>query len=469
MTRIRRWPHEAGIYFPLLFFIVFEVWCFAGNHTILIALLLCGMAGTFCWIWFQHTKVISGFGFPLFAMLIFGPTFFYIFGKAADFYFYGMLFLVFPLIIAEYVQKTRTKYIPGTGSIAIMILGFIVSLIYQTIVHRGNYDYSLQADMMFMLALAVLFMIFTSLVLEFISIRQILLALTLSVLPLLIFSLYHCYVHGELAKVFVLRFGGTDALFNPDLVAHMLDFCFPFALFLALGEKKIPMKIFLLLLSLTYCICLFLTAARGALPGLAAIFLFFMIKSRSLVVWILVGALAICIFGAVGGRVANRILKPTRIDLASDIGRIELLKTAHALLKENHYSFGIGFNNFESEKYRFGFSRGFDAKRNLSSHNAYLELWLGWGILGLLGWLSLLIGSFIRLARTKLPVEMCHFKCALMFALFAFMVHNLFDSNIGYFTVMIWVVGTLSCMSFLSRLDIRNTAGVGTPLTKPDF
>jgi O-antigen ligase len=373
------------------------------------------------------------------------------------------------MIIAHYVQKARPKYIPGTGSIVIMVSSFIISLIYQTIAHRGNYEYSLEEDIILLLGLAVFFITYALLVLEIISIRQIIMALTISILPFLVYSLYSYYLHGELSKFFILRFGGTSPDTNPNYVATVLDFCFPFALFLALGEKKAHIKIFFSLLSMIYCICLLLTAARGSIPGLLAILLFFIFKSRSIAIWILIGALTIGIFGTVGSRVANRILKPTTMDNLSNIGRVELATTANSILKNNYYMFGIGFTNFKSEKFRYGFSHSFDNNKGLSTHNSFLELWVGWGLLGLIGWLSLLIGSLIRVARTKLSVEMHHLRYALMFALLGFMAHGIVDVNIAHFNCIMLIISTLSCISFLSRLDVRNSVGVGTLPTKPDF
>ncbi len=458
-----------GIYPALLFFIVFEMWCFVGNHIRFMVLLLSIMAGILCWILFQQKKVMSGLAFPVFAIFLLGQCFSFILFRPIDYYFFSVLFLFIPLVMAQYVQKARPKYMPGTGGIVLMVSGFIISFIYQTIVHRGNYEYSLVNDICLLLALFAFFITYALLALKLISLRQILMALSVSALPLLVYVLFASNAQGELSKLFTMRFGANSHRLSPNYIAQVLDFCFPFALFLAIGEKKIYGKIFFAFLSIIYCFCMFLTSSRGSIPGLIAIPLFFIFKSRSITIWVLVLVLTIGVFGTLGGRIADRILKPDRADNFSNMGRIEMLKVAHAILKENHYTFGIGMNNFRMEKYHYGFPLSFDKAGIMSSHNTFLEIWLGWGLLGLIGWISLLTGSLSHVLRTRLPVEMRYMKYALTFALLAFIVHSLFDASIALFTFLTLVFPTLSCMFFLTRMDVRNSAGTGIIHTNPDF
>ncbi len=468
MPRIGRLPRDTGVYLTLLIFIGLEMGYMVGDQKQALAALVSAMSGILCWIVLKQKKIMSGTGFPVFAVLLSGQFFFFICALQVEFYFYIVLLALVPILIERYLKKARQKYMPGTGSIVIMVSGFIISIIYQTVVHRGTYEYLLASDFSFLLALSVYFITYQLLVLNIISIRQILIALTLSVLPLVLYAVYASGKQGELSLLLTERFGANSGHYSANYLAQMFDFCFPFALFLALGEKKTYLKIFFIILSTVYYLCMLLTSSRGSVPGILAVPLFFLFRSRSIIVWVAVATLTIGILGTFGGRVEERILKPTRSDSFSNMGRVELAKAAHSILNENHYIFGIGIDNFRREKLHYGFPVFFDAKGNMSSHNTFLEFWLGWGLLGILGWIGLLIGSFIRVMTTKLQVGNNYLKYALIFALCSFIVHSLFDSAISYFTFMVLIVSTLSCMSFLPRLDIRNSGGDRILSTRPD-
>ena len=200
------------------------------------------------------------------------------------------------------------------------------------------------------------------------------------------------------------------------------------------------------------------TWARGSLAGLLAIPAYFMITSRSIRIWIVIGLVSIAIICFLGTHVTARFLKPSRLDAMSDWGRVELIKATTSLLKDNNYLFGIGMNNFPEEKYKYGVPWGFDQGRGYSSHNIYLELWLGWGILGFIGWFWLIWGAIVRTIRIRLPAELRHLKYGCLFAICAFAIHGMVDSNIGCFSFLTFPVLVLACMSFLARLDVRNSS-----------
>jgi O-antigen ligase len=469
MTRIGRLSRDTGIYFTLLVFIGLQMGYLVGDQTPVLAVLVMGMAGILCWMLLHHYRIMSGYGFPVFVILLSSQFLYFVLAPEIEYYIFGILLAFFPLLIRRYLQTARPQYIPGTGAIATMAVGFIVSVFYQTWKQNGVYAYTFANDTFLLLALSVFFTVYVLLVLKLISIRQILIALTFSVLPFILITLYAGAKHGLVSQLSAERFGADSKYLSSNYLAQILDFCFPFALFLALGEKKTYLKIVFTVLSVVYCLCLVLTSSRGSIPGLLATPLFFLIKSRSIAIWLLVAALTIGVFGAFGGRVEHRILTPTRSESFSNMGRVEMIKAAHAILKANYYIFGIGEDNFRMEKLHYGFPVFFDQNGLMSSHNTFLEIWLGWGLPGLLGWLTLLIGSIIRAAKTKLPADMQYLKYGLFFGLLAFMIHSLFDSAIAFITFAVLIVSTLSCMSFLPRLDIRNSAGVSGLTTKPEI
>ena len=284
MARIVRLPRDTGVYLALLIFIGLELGYLVGDQKQALAVLVFAMSGILCWIVLQQKKIISGTGFPVLAMLISGQLFYFIFGFPVDFYFYIVLLALIPILIERYLKKVRPKYVPGMGCIVIMVSGFIISIIYQTAVHGGIYEYFLASDFSFLLGLAVFFIIYLLLSLNAISVRQILIALTLSALPLVLYVVYTIGKEGGVSILLTERFGANSGHYSSNYLAQVLDFCFPFALFLALGEKKTYLKIFFIILSTVYGLCMLLTSSRGSVPGILAIPLFFLIRSRSVLV-----------------------------------------------------------------------------------------------------------------------------------------------------------------------------------------
>jgi O-antigen ligase len=168
--------------------------------------------------------------------------------------------------------------------------------------------------------------------------------------------------------------------------------------------------------------------------------------------------------GFFGRGAVERTIHPSRADKIGTLGRTDLLGTGLQMLKYNHYFFGSGIDNFKTEKYRYGFMTGFDTKGSMSTHNAFLEIWLGWGFIGLAGWLIFVGGIIVRAIHAPLPPEVSYVKPALILGLLASQTHWMFDSTISIFPFLVFLFSLLGCLSFLgSREKLRGFVNYGFP------
>jgi O-antigen ligase len=257
------------------------------------------------------------------------------------------------------------------------------------------------------------------------------------------------------------RFGFITS-FSPNWIAEFLDLSFPVTLFIAIWERKKKRKYFFIGLSVLYFICMLLTSSRGSVPGLLVIALFFVIRHKSFKTLIIISLILVFAGLGLGSNVTTRLLNPSKGDLISNLGRIEMLRSGSRLLKENKYFFGISMNNFTTEKFKFGFPLWLDHFKGMSSHNTYLEFWLGWGLLGLIGWLLLTLGLLYQLIRCRLPTNIAYLKLPFIFALVAFLLHGFFDSIIALPSFLFLLFSLLASMSYiinLSKEEKKETIG----------
>ena len=382
MPRVGRFAYSSIFFLLVMSFSLFELWSFSTGHLSWVIALLGGMAVALLWAIFHSEKVISYIAFPIYLLLSCSIVVFLINYKI-EYYSFLALFLFFPILVLHYFSRVQLRYIPGTAWIILMLLGFLSSIVYQTIMHRGWYEYSLETDGYLLAAIGIFYLIYMLLSIRTLSPRYLIIALTISVFPLIIYDIVKALESGGIKGLILSRFGSGGAI-SSNQVSSILDFALPFAVFLAINEKKILFKFVFWALSFLYCLCMFLTSSRGSMPGLIALPVFFVLKSRSAPVWIAILMISAAMLGLFGGRVTSRILMPSHADMYSNLGRVELAKSAQSILKQNNYFWGIGMNNFTQEKFKYGFSAGFDPGRGMSSHDIFLEMWLGWGLPGLL-------------------------------------------------------------------------------------
>ena len=433
----------------LVLFFGTSMLCLPSDAGKVMAALLAAMVIALCWFLLWHNKVISAYAFPIYGFFAVQIVFFFMGIPLLQTALYAAVAFL-PMIAIHYVLEVGNRRIPGSGSLVLMACGFLLSVSYQTITHHGGYEYSFGFDVMFFLGISAFFVIYMLLALGVISLRYTLMAMSLSGLLFLAYIIFCSMSGGSLGSLFEGRFGSSSGI-NPNFIACFLDICLPLSLFLALNEKGRLLKASFFLLSLLYCLCILRTTSRGSLPGLVALALFFLIRLRSIKAWVIIIGVSLFLAKGFGERVITRTVAPSSLDILSSLTRVEMLKSGIKLLKDNYFVFGIGMDNFRLEKFKFGLSAWLDPHKQMSSHNSYLEVWLGWGLAGLVGWLSLLVGSIFRTARATVAPGERNLKLGMIFALLSYMLHGLFDSLMALPPFLVMLLSMLACMSFLIR------------------
>jgi len=265
------------------------------------------------------------------------------------------------------------------------------------------------------------------------------------------------------AMIFSKRLGMAVEI-NPNVIASYLDLTLPCAFFTAFFEKRsLAKKVFFYLLSLATVCAILLAATRGSLPGIAILTAYAIWRKRSkrLLLGVLIFAAAAAL--TIGAPIMKRIANPTTLDILSNMGRVEMLRSAVKILEANNYFFGIGMNNFSLMKFSYGFPQWLDTKRLMSSHNFFVEIWLGWGLLGLLGWLSLNASIVLSILRKHKDDGAAN---AVAFAVVAFSAHGLFDSVCANFSIMFTYFSLMGCAFFFMKEGrVKNPSFDADPVT----
>jgi O-antigen ligase len=435
-------------YFMIPFCIVVSFLCVINStHTKFFFILYSALLIALVCFFLIKKKIISPRSIPIFGFYI----------LQFPVYFNGLpLFQTFlliaipslPFLFCHFLFFNSKRRIPGSSGLFLMFIGFIVSLTYQVITDKGVYNYSLLADGVIFSGIFAFFTVFSLLVWNIISLKKLLMLFSLTGISLIVYIVAIAFLEDNLGELFSQRFGYAGNV-NPNTVSCVLDLTFPLALFFAIYEKRRLLKIFLFAVSTIYCLCLLATASRGSLPGLLILGFYLLYKLRSVKAWAIVVLVTILFGGVFGGKVLSRLLSPSIEDLSSNLGRVDMVRSGFRILKSNYFTFGIGMDSFRVEKYKFGFSTGFDPEKRMGSHNTFLEFWLGWGILGLLGWLWFLIMIVIKTIRAKVGSESIPIRYSLAFSIIFFMIHSIFDSGITMFPFVILLFSLLATMSFV--------------------
>jgi hypothetical protein len=424
--------------------------------------LFCFGAGFLAFLLIQHKMKVSIFAMPIYALLV-TIVLNYIAGLGT-FLSTGLAFVLFPLVlpffpivVIHYLLNVRQKKIPGIGAVCLMAFGFLSSVIYQTVRHRGVYEYSMDTDVWLGIALVFSCMVYMLLALGTLSISYVVKALAIAMLPEILYIFFLYAKTGTWATLPNTRLGCSVDV-PATAISNWLDFTFPMALFIAINEKNKRAKYFFSFLAVLYGVSQLTCATRGSLLGLLLLppYLAVTVKSRRATIAVLLVTVGAA--GLFGRTLLERTFNPTKVDIYSTLARKDLVKTALILLKDNHFVFGIGMDNFRTEKFNYGFMKIIDQGMGMSSHNAIMEFWLGWGLPGIIGWLYLMIGLSIRAVRARLPSEIRPLVPALVLGIAASSIHGLADSQVAAFPFLVYSTSVLACLSFLCSQDTRKTA-----------
>jgi O-antigen ligase len=341
-----------------------------------------------------------------------------------------------PLLLLNNCSKIADA-IPFRRSMFLLLAGWLMSLVYVNVFSYSYRKFMMMYDVYLLLGFSVAYMIFILLKLKYLDAKKLLFYIALSGLIFVgcTFALY--FYKGYAGRIFIGRFG-MPVNINPNFLALYLIMALSCTCFTALFEKQNIVKKYLMYaISAVYAVIILMTASRGPLLGLAVIIAYLLWYKRSIKLIALSLPCFAIVFFTMGSKVIVRMFTPTTSDLLSDFGRIQMLQAAFRILRDNHYVFGIGMNNYAWMKFDYGFPLWFDPARNqgFSSHNLFMEVWLGWGILGLIGWLAFNIGIIHKLFRCKNEEYKSVIK-AIVFAMISFLLYGLVDSNIGNYSMM---------------------------------
>jgi O-antigen ligase len=434
------------IYLPFFFFLFMVYRTFGEIFVIIASSVFAILLGGLLLARMLHASVPAVI---VYLLLLFNVINFIVGFAVVEFYVLPLALLFLPLIFLHYTNVLGRK-IPGSTAFFIMAIGLLLSIIYQTATHVGDYPYGLYGDSQFLRAFAVFFSIYMLLALRILSLWKVIVVLSFSVLPEIIFILILYATNNLLGHIFLERLGSSLNL-PANQIAIWLDMAFPLALFIALYDKRPKIKKTFSVLATIYGAILLMTASRGSLVGLPIVPFFIAAKTKSILVKIIVVVVFLTGFGLFGRGMIERTLFPNRADYISNLGRKELIIAGKNVLKANHYFFGIGMDNYKSEKYNFDFMKSFDTKSAMSTHNVYLEMWIGWGLIGLLGWLAFIGQGIVRVARARLHPDMSYLKPAILLAISLTLIHALFDSPVATLPYLIFFFSIMACAFFLGE------------------
>lgn len=362
----------------------------------------------------------------------------------------AVIFLL-PIIYAFCKTSSCEIRFPQKIPIILIVTGFFISFINKLwTATPWAFSKTPYYDILFGAGIAVYCSIFLLLVKKSISLISTVKAMALSGLPFIALLFYHYLLAHALPMIFKERLGNSIGI-HPNFISMFIEMLLPLALFLGLAEQNKRKQTFYFCCSALYFLCIFGCNARGSIFGLFALLFFLVFTTKNLKIRLLFIAVLIAVLMVFGEAYSHRMLHPNLRDLESNAGRIELLRASIKVLKNNNYIFGIGMNQFALDKYHYGFPAGLDLARAMSSHNQFIEVWLGWGIIAFAGWILLLAGTGVRLIRTRLPHSLSLIKAGLLFSLFFSFTHSLVDSFVASPELMLYIFIPLACCEYLIK------------------
>jgi O-antigen ligase len=357
--------------------------------------------------------------------------------------------LLFPLALKRDAPFNGLTAPPYIKPLLLLFSGWLISLIYLSIANYGVFEYLFMYDIFFFLGLTAAYEIFIAFRLKILTPDKLIPCIALSGLVMLCVIIGKYFAEGvALSMIFKERLGVSVDI-NPNAITSYLDMALPCAFFTAFFEKRSLVKKTIFYTASFAIVCaVLLSATRGSLPGIAILFAYAIWRKRSKRLLLGVAICAAVATVTIGAPMVKRIANPTTLEIMSNMGRVEMLRSALKILRDNHYFFGIGMNNFSQLKFSYGFPQWLDTKRVMSSHNFFVEIWLGCGLPGLIGWLYInaaIVFSVLRKYKDNYAAN------AVAFAIIAFSAHGLFDSVCANFSMMLTYFSLMGIAFFLMK------------------
>lgn len=212
---------------------------------------------------------------------------------------------------------------------------------------------------------------------------------------------------------------------------------------------------------------LFFTFSRGAWAGflaglIAMLIILFWQKNiqatKKALALIFTGAIIIIfLFNLYSNMVLTRLSKDTRLEIKSNTERLESCKYAKEIIKK-HWLFGVGIGN-----YTLALKNEIDNKQESyfyqPVHNVFLLIWAEAGILGLAGFLGLMLCVMCYVLREKRNGEKALnivLGFSIIFALTAMMLVDHWYWSLHFGILFLWVVLGLIALDFSNKECYNN-------------
>jgi len=259
---------------------------------------------------------------------------------------------------------------------------------------------------------------------------------------------------------FIIATGGAFKLYGPDrsMIADNTDFglalnmTLPLFFFLAQTETKRWVKRFFGFLFLITIPAVFFTYSRGALVGLAAIFIVMMLQSRRRFIVAPVAALALIVALAFAPEAWQQRMDFTRQDALDASAQSRLDAWTYAIALAGDYPIaGGGFSTYTEQLYH----RYWPGKVGniYAAHSVYFQVLAEHGYVGLSLYLTLVLSCFAtgwrlrRAARAANDPAVGHYAHMFQLSLVGFLISGIFLAR-AYFDYFFTII---VCVSILSQ------------------
>ena len=246
-----------------------------------------------------------------------------------------------------------------------------------------------------------------------------------------LFRLYPSFKYAPLTNPNLNYLGAPTGPFPfpNDLAAWMLVFLVPFICLLIWGKMRFVFRLLLGAFTSSFVLLFYYTNARSAWLGFfGSFFLIVFVQSKKLFIVLLVGLLVL-------GAILGLFLPQEKIDdifgISSLHDRAYMWRIGWKVFTE-HPILGNGINMFFG-KFRQFREDEYTGKLGSHAHNGFLQIAAEIGIIGLLAFITFIIGAFTStinfIKRSKNSFYRV-FSLGLMGGLFAFLIHSFFDTNL---------------------------------------
>lgn len=249
-------------------------------------------------------------------------------------------------------------------------------------------------------------------------------------------------------KTVLAPFGGYV---NMNAVAVHVAVAALFLLGLLISVKNLAGKILGFLGVFILLAVLIITRSRGAWLGFGfgLLYLLFRTQSKSLLIVTAIGLMVLLTSDLFRETLLGRVGQTSLRD-PSLAGRMILWAFALLVFKNNWF-WGVGIENYRFVKHLYGFPAPMATASQYNTHNLFLEVLVDLGVIGLILFLWILVGTFIGVERSLRKRfsgdEFFGIMASVNAAMIAYAVHGLWDC-------LIWQHGAFILLGIILGLGV---------------